>query len=110
MKKILKSYLVVFVILLTLLAGSVCASNTAMLAKDYSKKVIQVMTPIAIVTVAAGNVDVTDYRVIMSDTDVTIYFNSDVSNEFLLIKNVPLGIARRVKIINFSLGCSLLVM
>ena len=85
--------------------------STANLPRDYSGVPAQVFTPDKIVTIsAAGDVDVSDYKIVMFDAAVTVYFNSASADKFDFPAYLPLGLCDRVLTINVSAPCGMMVM
>ena len=104
--------LLVLLLILTSCTFAFAETKTS-LVKDYETVSIQVFTPdrtTPIVTVTAGNITVSGYRVIMFDEDETIYYGSDSSNTYDLPANTPLGIGGGVSTINISADCGMMVM
>lgn len=88
------------------------AAKTAM-PQNERKGFIGVFTPnspYVVVISGAGNVNVSNYRVIKFQDQVTIYWGSDSSKSYIHPANVPIGILPGSPVIHVSAATKMLVM
>ena len=85
-------------------------STVGKLPRDLGQSKVQVFNPHRVETISgAGNFTVGNTVAIMSDTDITVYINSDTSNTFDLSANIPLGVTSMTTL-HVGAACALLIM
>lgn len=106
-KKLLGSLLIVVALVIGVVA---IASSTGRLSMDANGRSIQIFAPTeVVVSSGAATVSVVDYKAVMLDTEVTIYFGSETTKTFVLPKGVALGTAGFTSI-HVSAACNMLCM